>query len=65
MNEKLEGKSFKNISKNLHILTTDLDGGGPIVINKQNYLDLKISKAVRLSMPIPLFFSLKHTKIIF
>jgi NTE family protein len=65
MDEKLEGKSFKNISKNLHILATDLDGGGPIVFNKQNYPDLKISKAVRFSMSIPLFFSLKHTKIIF
>jgi NTE family protein len=62
MDKKLEGKSFKDISKDLHILATDVNGGGPIVFNKQNSPDLKISKAVRFSMSIPIFFSFKSYK---
>jgi NTE family protein len=62
MDEKLEGKLFKDISKDLHILATDVNGGGPIVFNKENTPDLKISKAVRFSMSIPLFFSFQSYK---
>jgi NTE family protein len=51
MDEKLEGKSFKGISKDLHILATDVNGGGPIVFNKQNSPD-----------SIPIFFSFKSYK---
>jgi NTE family protein len=62
MDEKLEGKTFKDISKDLHILATDVNGGGPIVFNKENSAELKISKAVRFSMSIPIFFSFKSYK---
>jgi NTE family protein len=62
MDEKLEGKLFKDISKDLHILATDVNGGGPIVFNRENSPDLKISKAVRFSMSIPLFFSFQSYK---
>jgi len=62
MDEKLGGKSFKDISKDLHILATDVNGGGPIIFNKENSPDLKISKAVRFSMSIPIFFSFKTYK---
>jgi len=62
MDEKLEGKNFKDISMDLHILATDVNGGGPIVFNKENSPDLKISKAVRFSMSIPIFFSFKSYK---
>jgi NTE family protein len=59
---QLQGKLFKDIDKDLHILATDVNGGGPIVFNKQNSPDLKISKAVRFSMSIPLFFSFQSYK---
>jgi NTE family protein len=62
IDKKLEGKLFKDISKDLHILATDVNGGGPIVFNKKNTPDLKISKAVRFSMSIPIFFSFKSYK---
>lgn len=62
MDDKLEGKLFRDISKDLHILATDVNGGGPIVFNKQNSPELKISKAVRFSMSIPIFFSFKSYK---
>lgn len=62
MGRKLEGKLFKDISKDLHILATGVNGGGPIVFNKENSPDLKISKAVLFSMSIPIFFSFKSYK---
>jgi NTE family protein len=62
MDEKLQGKTFKDIPKDLHILATDVNGGGPIVFNKKTSPDLKISKAVRFSMSIPIFFSFKSYK---
>lgn len=62
MDEKLEGKTFKDISKDLHILATDVNGGGPIIFNRKNSPDLKISEAVRFSMSIPIFFSFKSYK---
>lgn len=62
MDEKLSGKTFSQISKELHILATDVNGGGPIVFNRINTPHLKISKAVRFSMSIPLFFSFKSYK---
>jgi NTE family protein len=62
IDDKLKGKTFSQISYNLHILATDVNGGGPIIFNKQNTPDLKISKAVRFSMSIPLFFSFQAYK---
>ena len=62
IDEQLEGRLFNQVDKDLHILATDVNGGGPIVFNKQNSPDLKISKAVRFSMSIPLFFSFQSYK---
>lgn len=58
----LKGKLFSQVEKDLHILATDVNGGGPIIFNKQNSPDLKISKAVRFSMSIPLLFSFQSHK---
>lgn len=58
----VNGKKFKDLDINLHILATDVNGGGPIVFNKINSPELKISKAVRFSMSIPLIFSFKEYK---
>lgn len=62
MDEKLCGKTFSQISHNLNILATDVNGGGPVTFNKTNSPDLKVSKAVRFSMSIPLFFSFQSYK---
>ncbi|MGJ8680884.1 patatin-like phospholipase family protein [Paraglaciecola sp.] len=62
MDRKLKGKTFAELPNNLHILATDVNGGGPVVFNKTNSPNLKISKAVRFSMSIPLFFSFQSYK---
>jgi NTE family protein len=59
MDHHLNGKTFAQIDKNLSILATDVNGGGPVIFNKENCPDMKISLAVRYSMSIPLLFSFK------
>ncbi|MFT6896790.1 MAG: NTE family protein [Paraglaciecola sp.] len=62
MDEQLGGLTFADIDKDLHILATDVNGGGPVVFNKVTSPTLKISQAVRFSMSIPLFFSFQSYK---
>ena len=62
MDKHLKGQTFSDIEKDLHILATDVNGGGPVVFSRKTSPDLKISKAVRFSMSIPLFFSFQAYK---
>ncbi|GLR71774.1 patatin-like phospholipase family protein [Agaribacter marinus] len=62
IDKHLEHKTFAQLDTALHIVATDLNGGGPVIFNKQNSPNLKISKAVRYSMSIPLIFSSKVYK---
>ncbi|WP_440903451.1 patatin-like phospholipase family protein [Catenovulum sp. SX2] len=57
MDKQLGGKTFADLPHNLNILATDVNGGGPVVFNRVNTPNLKVSKAVRFSMSIPLVFS--------
>ncbi len=59
IDEKLEGRLFSDMELNFHVLATDVNGGGPIVFDKALTPDLKVSRAVRFSMSIPLIFSFK------
>ena len=62
MDEQLSGKTFADIELNLNIVATDVNGGGPVIFNKENTPLMKISEAVRFSMSIPLVFSFKPYK---
>ena len=62
MDEQLEGKRFADLPHNLSIVATDVNGGGPVIFNKQTSPELKVSQAVRFSMSIPLVFSFKPYK---
>ncbi len=55
----LEGKTFKELKYNLHIVATDVVSGGPVIFDKENTPNVKVSLAVRFSMSIPLVFSFK------
>jgi len=59
LDEKLDGRLFSDMALNFHVLATDVNGGGPIVFDRQTSPDLKVSQAVRYSMSIPLIFSFK------
>ncbi|WJG08460.1 patatin-like phospholipase family protein [Aliiglaciecola sp. LCG003] len=62
MDKQLEGKTFSQMTTDLSIVATDINGGGPVIFNKQNCPDLAVSQAVRFSMSIPLIFSFKPYK---
>jgi NTE family protein len=59
IDEILEGKTFSQLDKNLHIVATDLKTGAPVIFDKENTPNVKVSLAIRFSMSIPLVFSFK------
>ena len=62
LDEQLDHKTFGELNFDLHVIATDLNGGGPVVFNKRTAPDVKVSRAVRYSMSIPLIFSSKVYK---
>ena len=57
MDEQLDGMTFSYAPIPLHILATDVNGGGPVIFSKESSPNMKVSHAVRCSMSIPLLFS--------
>lgn len=55
----LEGKTFSQMEMQLHLVATDVKSGKPVIFNKENTPNMKVSRAVRFSMSIPLVFSFK------
>ncbi len=55
----LNGKTFKEMDYNLHVVATDVARGKPVIFNKERTPNVKVSLAVRFSMSIPLVFSFK------
>ena len=62
LDEQLDGVTFSTINYPLHILATDVNGGGPALFNATETPDVKVSAAVRASMSIPLIFAFKQFK---
>ena len=60
LDEQLDGVTFSTINYPLHILATDVNGGGPALFNATETPDVKVSAAVRASMSIPLIFAFKQ-----
>ena len=59
IDQQLGGQTFAQMQLDLHVLATDINGGGPVLFNKANTPQMKVSQAVRFSMSIPLLFSFK------
>ncbi|WP_286263433.1 patatin-like phospholipase family protein [Thalassotalea atypica] len=55
----LDGRTFADMDKALHVVATDVKSGRPVIFDKQRTPDMKVSLAVRFSMSIPLVFSFK------
>lgn len=55
----LEGKTFADMEKQLHVVATDVKSGRPVIFDAERTPDMKVSLAVRFSMSIPLVFSFK------
>jgi len=59
VDKHLQGKTFAQLEKNLHIVATDVTNGKPVIFDAELTPDMKVSQAVRYSMSIPLVFSFK------
>ncbi|MBL4940184.1 MAG: patatin-like phospholipase family protein [Colwellia sp.] len=59
VDDHLQGKTFSELDKHLHVVATDVRSGKPVIFNQENTPDMKVSAAVRFSMSIPLVFSFK------
>jgi len=59
VDEHLQGKTFSELEKQLHIVATDVKSGKPVIFDQENTPDMRVSEAVRYSMSIPLVFSFK------
>jgi len=59
MDQMLDGATFTDLSHDLNIIATDVNGGGPVVFNRSATPSLKVSAAVRFSMSVPLVFTFK------
>lgn len=56
---QLEGRRFSELPLDLHVLATDINGGGPVLFSRASTPGVKVSQAVRYSMSIPLLFAFK------
>lgn len=59
VDEQLQGKTFSQLEKKLHIVATDVTNGKPVIFDAELTPNMKVSKAIRFSMSIPLVFSFK------
>ncbi len=59
LDQQLDGKYFKDLPLNLHVVATDVRSGTPVVFDTIHSPNEKVSKAVRFSMSIPLIFAFK------
>jgi NTE family protein len=57
--KETDSTTFRNVPGNLHIVATDVRAQAPVVFNRDTTPDLKVARAIRFSMGIPLIFSYK------
>lgn len=57
VDDQLRGVCFKDLDMNLFIIASDVATGEPVIFSKANSPDLKVSRAVRFSMSIPIIFT--------
>ena len=63
MDNELEGATFSDLLLDLHIVATDVKSQRPVIFDKNNTPDLKVSTAVRYSMESHYYSHLRSTKI--
>ena len=60
MNDQLDGRCFKDLPIDLHIVATDVRNGAPVVFDRSQSPNLPVARAIRYSMGIPLLFAYKE-----
>lgn len=57
--EKTKSVTFDEVPGNLHIVATDVRSHAPVVFNRETSPQMKVARAVRFSMGVPLLFTFK------
>jgi len=57
--DKTDAATFRDVPGHLHIVATDVRAQAPVVFSRATTPDLKVARAVRFSMGIPLMFAFK------
>jgi NTE family protein len=59
MDEQLDGATFQDLSRDLHVVATDVFSQEPVVFDRETTPKFKVSTAIRFSIGIPLLFTYK------
>ncbi len=59
---QLEGATFAQLGRDLHVVATDVRSGQPVIFDREHSPDLRVARAVRFSMGIPLLFTFEKYK---
>lgn len=62
LDEQLGGATFEDLERDLHVVATDVRSGAPVIFDRRNSPGLRVSRAVRFSMGIPLLFTFERYK---
>lgn len=57
--KETDSTTFRNVPGNLHIVATDVRAQAPVIFSRDTTPDLKVARAIRFSMGIPLVFTYK------
>ena len=57
MDERLEGRCFRDLNHDLHVVATDVRSGKPAIFSREATPDMPVARAVHFSMSVPLLFS--------
>jgi len=60
LDDRLEGRRFSDLERDLHVVATDVRSGQPVIFDRANTPDMKVALAVRFSMSVPLLFSFRE-----
>lgn len=59
---QLGGVTFAQLERDLHVVATDVRSGEPVIFDRDRSPDLRVARAVRFSMGIPLLFTFEKYK---
>lgn len=57
LDDQLGGATFARLDRPLHVVATDVRSGAPVFFDAERSPDLRVARAVRFSMGIPLLFT--------
>lgn len=60
LDEQLEGVTFEELGRELHVVATDVRTGEPVIFDRERTPQIRVARAVRFSMGIPLLFTFEN-----